>query len=105
MVKIPYKAFPDILADFERYETTKLFAEAIRDWLTALHRTVDDVHSFSLSAENSLGAYIFYLEAQCGPAYDVSLIFKDKSKEEARFSLTGRRLMTWGDMMKAVSWQ
>jgi hypothetical protein len=101
MTKLPYKEFAAVLADLERYEHTRHLAEAIKDWLTALHRVPEDVHSFALSAENALGA-LFYLEMQCGPVYDVSLTFKDKSEEKARFSLVVRGLMTWADMLKAV---
>src|SRR2546430_14518494 len=104
MAKLPYKEFPDIMADFERFEHTRQFAEALKNWLTALHRTPDDVHSFSLSAENSLDACIFYLEAQCGPAYDVTVNFKDGSIERAQFSLAGQRRITWGDLLEAVRW-
>lgn len=97
------KTFSDILARLERYEHTTPLAEALKDWLAGLQRTPNDVHSFSLSAQNSLDAYIFYLEAQCGPAYDAMVTFKDGSKEEARFSLTCQRKLTWGDMLKAVN--
>jgi len=102
VTKLPYKTFTDVLADLERYESTVPLADAFKEWLTGLQRTPDDVHGFSLSAENSLGAYFFYLEAQCGPIYDIAMTFKDGSKEKTRFSLTGRNLMTWGDMLKAV---
>lgn len=102
MTKLPYKVFTDVLADLERYGHTRQLADAFKDWLTALQRTPDDVYSFSLESENSLSAYIFYLDAQCGPAYDATLTFKDGSKEEARFSLVVRNLMTWGDILEAV---
>ena|SRR5438445_8333625 len=83
---------------------TRQFAEAVKGWLTALHRTVDDVHGFSFETA-LVGDIVFNLEAWCIPTYDVTVKFKDGSKEESRFSLVGgRRAAIWRDVLEAVRW-
>lgn len=54
MTQLPIKTFTEIMADFERYEGTRQFAEKLKEWLGSLQRTADDVHIFSFSRSNSV---------------------------------------------------
>jgi hypothetical protein len=107
MSKLPEKTFAEVLADFERQETTRQFADSLKEWLTDLQRTVDDVHGFSLSTENSVDISEFdidyLLRHMRTTTYEVTVIFNDKSTEKTQIALQGNRADILRDVMKAVN--
>lgn len=108
MVALPYKAFTELLADLERYETTKQLAEKLKEWLAELHRTPDDVTGFSLNSKFGMSMQEFdrkqWLREMHYPKYDVIADFNDRSRERTWFVIRDDRAELWRDLSKAVNW-
>jgi hypothetical protein len=107
MTALPYKTFTELLADLERYDTTKQLAEKLKEWLTELHRTPDEVTRFSLCSKNGMDILEFdekqWLCEQHYPKYDVAVTFTDKTKKRTWFVIREDRADLWKDLSKAVS--
>lgn len=108
MVALPCKTFTDLLADLERYETTKRLAEKLKEWLAELRRTPEEVTDFSLSTKNGMDIREFdegqWLCEMHYPKYDVIVDFMDRSRERTWFVLREDRAGLWRDLGKAVNW-
>jgi hypothetical protein len=107
MTALPYKTFTELLADLERYDTTKQLAEKLKEWLTELHRTPDEVTRFSLCSKNGMDIREFdkrqWLREMHYPKYDVVVDFEDRSRERTWFVIREDRAELLRDLSKAVS--
>lgn len=108
MTALPCKTFTELLVDLERYGTTKQLAKKLKDWLTELHRTPEEVSGFSLSTKNGMDIREFdegqWLREMHYPKYDIIVDFNDRSRERTWFILREDRADLWRDLSKAVNW-
>lgn len=107
MTALPCKSFTELLADLERYETTKQLAEKLKEWLIELSRAPDEVTGFSLSTKLGMDIREFnegqWLREMHYPKYDVIADFIDMSRERTWFVLREDRAELWRDLSKAVN--
>lgn len=107
MTALPYKAFNELLADLERYETTKQLAEKLKEWLAELHRAPEEVTGFSMSTKLGMDTREFdrkqWLREMHYPKFDIIADFNDRRRERTWFVVREYRVDLCRDLSKAVS--